>query len=66
MADEHQAGVIAALEVEPAVVYLNVDGEVWGRPVAVYLADLRAYLNNNYHNVEQSYYLSPRLRPYPP
>ena len=66
VAEEHQAAVIAALEAEPAVVFLNVDGEVWERPVAVFLGDLHAYLEDNYLNVEQSYYLSPRLRPYPP
>ncbi len=66
VAEERQAAVIAALEAEPAVVYLNVDGEVWGRPVAVFLGDLHAYLEENYVNIEQSYYISPRLRPHAP
>jgi hypothetical protein len=62
VAQEHQADLIEALADEPAVVYLIADGDIWGLPVAVYLADLRAYLEANYENPEPNYYLSPGLR----
>jgi hypothetical protein len=61
VAEWYQDDVIEDLRVTPAVVYLNADGEVWGHPVGVYLAELRGYLEANYENPEQSYYVGPGL-----
>jgi hypothetical protein len=54
--------VIKDLQSGHAVVYLDSDYVVWGKYASKnYLADLRTYLDKNYEEVRQGFYVSPDL-----
>ena len=64
VADVGQAEVIASLDGKAAVVAVRKDISVWTYPVKEYLADLIAYLDQAYVEIEENVYISPLLQQY--
>ena len=61
VAEVAQAEVIADLAQGPAIVFLQTEASIWGRPVGQYLAPLQAFLEANYVQVGPNLYVSPDL-----
>lgn len=65
VAEIGQEQAISDLTIQPALVLIAREGEIWGYPVQQYLAKLLEYLDKNYIFIEEAdryqVYMSPRL-----
>jgi hypothetical protein len=61
VADVGQQQVISDLEMGAHLVYVNRGTNIWGHQVEEYLAELVAFLDERYIQIEPNYYASPEL-----